>query len=184
APGVLKKWMGYVDQYIIFPNQIRKRLDSCAPDTLFVFTDHALGPWVPLVADRPHVIHCHDFLAQRSALGEVQENPTSWTGRRYQEFIRWGYSKGRNFISVSKKTKVDLHRFLPFIPSISEMVYNGLNQSFLPLDSDRARSYFGKKIGIDLKEGFFLHVGGNDWYKNRIGVMEIYNFWRSRSGRK
>src|SRR5690554_2079868 len=52
TPAILKKWMGYIDQYIIFPSQIKKRLDAYPPDTLFVFTDHALGPWIPLVANR------------------------------------------------------------------------------------------------------------------------------------
>src|SRR5690606_565450 len=65
---ILKKWMGYIDQFIIFPSQVKKRLHVCPDDTLFVFTDHALGPWIPMVAHRHHVIHCHDFLAQRSAM--------------------------------------------------------------------------------------------------------------------
>jgi len=45
--------------------------DSQAKDTLFVFCDQALGPWVPVVRDRPHVVHVHDLLALRSALGEI-----------------------------------------------------------------------------------------------------------------
>jgi hypothetical protein len=132
------KWLGYIDQFILFPLFIRRRLKSEPPDTLFVITDQALGPWVPLVADRPHVVHCHDFLAQRSALGEFPENPTGLTGRLYQAYIRRGYRKGRNFISVSKKTQEDLHRFLDKKPTISEVVYNGLNYPFCPLPAREA----------------------------------------------
>src|SRR5688500_6220233 len=68
-PGtkLMKKWLGYIDQFILFPMTVRSRIKKCTPDTLFVFTDNAQGPWVPLVSDRPHAIHCHDFLAQRSA---------------------------------------------------------------------------------------------------------------------
>ena len=29
-------------------------------------------------------------------------------------------------------------------------------------------------FGIQLIKGFILHVGGNQWYKNRIGVCNIY----------
>ncbi|MBT8318893.1 MAG: glycosyltransferase, partial [Gramella sp.] len=29
--------------------------------------------------------------------------------------------------------------------------------------------------------GYLLHVGGNQFYKNRKGVIEIYNAWRDRS---
>src|SRR5690242_18665361 len=90
-PTAFKKWLSYIDQYILFPIIIKRRINKRSKDTLFVFTDHALGPWIPLVKDRPHVVHCHDFLAQRSAMGEVPENLTSWSGKQYQAFIRRGY---------------------------------------------------------------------------------------------
>ena len=177
-----QKWLGYLDQYVLFPAQVRRRLRQCPADTLFVFTDHALGPWVPLVADRPHVIHCHDFLAQRSALGEIAENPTSWTGRQYQAFIRRGYSRGQHFISVSHTTRQDLHRFLPAAPASSAMIYNGLNQDFALHDVASARRAVGQATGLDLRAGYLLHVGGNQWYKNRLGVVELYDAWRAGGG--
>jgi len=179
---ILKKWFGYIDQYIIFPLIVKRRMAKCPKDTLFVFTDHALGPWVPIASDRKHIIHCHDFLAQRSALDEIPENRTSRTGKLYQSFIRKGYKKGRNFISISNKTQEDLHRFLGFSPELSEVVYNGQNRSF-SLDSvENARTYIREKTGIEVNNGYLLHVGGNQWYKNRRGVIEIYNAWRKKSG--
>ena len=183
APGPLRKWLGYLDQYAAFPAQVRRRLRACAPDTLFVFTDHALGPWVPLVANRPHAVHCHDFLAQRSALGEIPENPTGWTGRRYQEMIRRGYAKARNFISVSRSTEADLRRFLPSRPARSEVVYNGLNRDFAPQDPAAARAALARQTGLPLADGYLLHVGGNQWYKNRQGVLKLYTAWRQLSAR-
>lgn len=173
-----KKWMGYIDQYVFFPLEIYRRLKIEAPDTLFVFTDHALGPWVPLVANRPHAIHCHDFLAQRAALQEIPENMTKWTGQKYQLMIRKGYSKGRNFISVSQKTKEDLKRFIAENNGISEVVYNGLNSNFVPMEISRVRTNLKEKTGINVLCGYILHVGGNQWYKNREGVIDIYNSWR------
>ncbi len=181
APRALRKWLGYLDQYLLFPWQVRRRLAACPADTLFVFTDHALGPWVPLVRHRPHAIHCHDFLAQQSALGEVPENPTGWTGKLYQALIRRGYRQGRHFISVSDKTKRDLHRFLPTEPARSEVVYNGLNQAIIPQDAAAARAALGAALGLPLAAGFLLHVGGNQWYKNRAGVIELYDAWRART---
>jgi len=178
GPGLLKKWLGYIDQYLIFPAEVKKRIKNLSSKTLFVFTDHALGPWVPLVADRPHVIHCHDFLAQRSANDEIEEHRTSNIGKAYQKIIRKGYSQGKYFISVSKKTREDLHTFLNRTPIISEVVYNGLNRTFAPGDVKKIRSAMSHETGINLTEGYLLHVGGNQWYKNRIGVIEIYNTWR------
>ena len=179
APAGLRKWLGYVDQFLLFPAAVREALQHDAPDTLYVFTDHALGPWVPLVAHRPHAIHCHDFLAQRSALGDVPENPTSWTGRYYQGYIRRGYSRGLNFISVSQTTRNDLAKFLPAPSLRSEMVYNGLNQHFQPRDISMVRTQLAYELGLDLANGYLLHVGGNQWYKNRQGVLELYNAWRA-----
>ncbi|OUJ73885.1 glycosyltransferase [Hymenobacter crusticola] len=179
--GGPKKWLGYVDQYLVFPMEVRQRLKHCPPDTLFVFADNALGPWVPLVADRPHVMHCHDFMAQRSALGQIPENPTGWSGRQYQRMIRAGYSKGKHFISVSRKTREELHTFLPAPPLTSEVVYNGLSEALTPYDCTKARTMVGKATGVELSHGYLLHVGGNQWYKNRLGVIELYNAWRSSS---
>lgn len=177
--SAFQKWFGYIDQYIIFPWEVRRRIKKCSDNTLFVFTDNALGPWVPLVAKRHHVIHCHDFMAQLSALGEVPGIVSSWTGKQYQLLIRKGFMKGKNFICVSKKTNNDLQRFVQ--SSCSEVVYNGLNELFSPLDPFITRKQLSKKTGIDLSAGYILHVGGNQWYKNRIGVIEIYDAWRKKS---
>ncbi len=176
-PKAFKKWLGYLDQYLMFPAQIRKRLKVTKKDTLFVLTDHALGPWMSLIADKAHVIHCHDFLAQQSALNLIPENLTSWTGKQYQAYIRKGYSKGKNFISVSKKTQQDLHSFINPLTIQSTVVYNGLNQQFEAKDPEVARTIITQKTGADLKNGYLLHIGGNQWYKNRLGVIEIYNAW-------
>ena len=171
----IKKWLGYLDQYVIFPWEVRYRLFFCSKKTLFVFTDHALGPWVLLVKNRPHVIHCHDFLAQQSALGTLPENKTGITGRFYQKFIRWGFKKGTNFISISQNTQRDLHTFLGRTPKLSKVIYNGLNQSFEPTeDLSRLRKKLSSDLSLDLKNGYILHVGGNQFYKNRLGVLEIY----------
>lgn len=185
TPRKFKKWLGYLDQYLVFPLKVKRLLSGYDPqNTLFVFTDHALGPWVPLVANAPHVIHCHDFLAQRSALDEVIENKTTATGKRYQAYIRKGFRKGKHFISVSKKTQEDLHRFLKFTPATSDVVYNGLNQSFKPRNPTEARILLSQQLNIDLTGGFLLHVGGNQWYKNRQGVVLIYDAWKKQSTSK
>ena len=183
VPKSAKKWLGYVDQYIVFPKEVKEKLKNCSSDTLFVFADQALGMWVPLVADRPHVIHCHDFLAQRSALGEIPQNPVQWSGKKYQDLIRKGYQQGRNFIVSSSNTLKDLKRFVGNERRF-EIVYNGLNQSFTKIDASEARQYIGERTGLDMNPGYLLHVGGNQWYKNRIGVIELYDAWREITSQK
>jgi glycosyltransferase involved in cell wall biosynthesis len=175
----LRKWLGYVDQFLLYPKKLRKLAAQQPRDTLFVIVDQALGMWVPGVAQRPHVIHCHDFLALKSALGEFPENPTGWTGRQYQRLIRKGFSRGKAFISVSKKTREDLHRFLPAAPKVSEVVYNGLNHPFRLMPAEE-RVALLKGAGVEIPErGFILHISGNQWYKNPKGVLEIYRRYAS-----
>ncbi|RZM21384.1 MAG: glycosyltransferase [Pedobacter sp.] len=181
VPARFRKWLGYVDQYVVFPGMVKAKLMSYPKETLFVFADQALGPWIPLVADRPHVIHCHDFLAQRSAEGRIPENPVGRTGVQYQKYIRSGYLSGKNFIAVSKKTQADLHDFYGSVPAISDVVYNGLTGQFLRGNVTKMREKFANQTGIDCTKGYVLHVGGNQWYKNRQGVVEIYSAWRSKA---
>jgi glycosyltransferase involved in cell wall biosynthesis len=174
----LEKWLGYLDQYVVFPIEVKLRLLSCSKETLFVFSDNALGPWIPLVKKRYHVVHCHDFLAQQSAFGLLPENKTGISGKYYQKFIRWGYRKADNFICISKKTQTDLHLLLTKKPKISRVVYNGLNQNFEPAKNSIAlREILSNSYNIDLSKGYILHVGGNAFYKNKLGVLEIYDQW-------
>ncbi|MEO7535567.1 MAG: glycosyltransferase family 1 protein, partial [Ferruginibacter sp.] len=81
----------------------------------------------------------------------------------------------------SENTRNDLQRFLSTRPVISEVVYNGLNQQFKPGDPAEARILLTRQCGIELNGGYILHVGGNQWYKNRRGIVEIYDALRSKN---
>ena len=170
----LAKWAAYVDQYILFPREIRKALKNIPPDAVFVFCDQALGPWMPLVAHRPHVVHVHDLLALRSALGDVPENPTSITGSIYQRYIRRGFRHARHFISVTDKTREDLHRFGNVAALTSEVVHNGLAFPYSKLEpSDAFRILRAADLPANPR-GMLLNVGGRQWYKNRSGIIALY----------
>jgi glycosyltransferase involved in cell wall biosynthesis len=170
----LSKWAGYVDQYLLFPRQMRAAMRRDSTDTLYVFCDQALGPWVPHAADRPHVVHCHDLLALRSGLGDITENPTSVTGRIYQRYIRRGFRRARHFISISQKSRADLHHFGGVEPLTSEVVYNGLNHPYRPVALDVARLVLSRS-GLPVGDRrCLLHVGGGQWYKNSAGVVTLY----------
>jgi glycosyltransferase involved in cell wall biosynthesis len=178
--GAWSKWLGYVDQYLLFPARIKRLVAAESADTLFVFSDQALGPWVPLVAHRPHVVHCHDLLALRSALGLVPENPTRASGRVYQRYIRRGFGQARHFISVSEKTRADLHTFGEVVPVTSEVVYNGLNHPFRPMAVPEALQVL-QSAGLSAPlGGMLLHVGGGSWYKNVPGIAHMYAAYTRR----
>ena len=177
SSGSLAKWAGYFDQYVVFPFWVLCASKREPDETLFVFCDQALGPWVPLVARRPHVVHVHDLLALRSALGGVPENRTQWSGRVYQRFIRAGFRHARHFISVSERSRLDLHEFGQVSPVTSEVVHNGLNGEFAPLVTADAVEAL-RRSGLEPDpRGMILSVGANVWYKNRPGVFRIYQHY-------
>jgi glycosyltransferase involved in cell wall biosynthesis len=169
------KWAGYIDQYLIFPLEVRKSLASAPADTMFVFADQALGPWIPLLKDRPHVVHVHDLLNLRSALGEGPGHVTSFSGRLYQRYIRRGFRKARHFISVSKKTRDDLHKYGEVEALTSEVVYNGFNFPYKPMTQDEAFRKL-REAGLPATpRGMLLNLGGGQWYKNQGGLIALYS---------
>jgi glycosyltransferase involved in cell wall biosynthesis len=172
--GPLAKWAGYIDQYLLFPRRMRAAMRRDPPDTLYVFCDQALGPWVPNAVHRPHVVHCHDLLALRSALGDVPENPTRLTGRLYQRYIRAGFRRARHLISISQRTRADLHAFAGAPTGLSEVVYNGLNHPFRPVEPQAALDLLQAAGFPATDRGCLLHVGGGQWYKNSAGVLRLY----------
>jgi len=170
----LAKWAGYVDQYLLFPLQVMWRMRQQSADTLYVFCDQALGPWVPLVKRRPHIVHAHDLLALRSALGLIPENPTSWSGRLYQRYIRWGFEQARHVICVSRRTAFDLQAYSHIQPDSLHVVYNGINHPYQRQDQASALRTL-QSAGMAVTEaGMLLHVGGGQWYKNTAGVIRLY----------
>lgn len=172
-----QKWFGYADQFLIFPLLLANKIRAASQDHLFVVTDQALGMWVPRLAHRPHVIHCHDLLALRSSLGEFRENSTCWTGCQYQRLIRRGFSKGQHFLSDSHQTQEDLKRFITQTKQTMQVVHIGFNEDFSKLPGRKAAAILGSKLGAEDQQGFLLHVGGDVWYKNRFGVVELYRHW-------
>jgi glycosyltransferase involved in cell wall biosynthesis len=174
------KWAGYLDQYLIFPMRVRRLLASAAPDTLFVFADQALGPWVPLLKHRPHVVHVHDLLNLRSALGERGGHVTSLSGRIYQRYIRRGFRNARHFISVSQKTRADLHQYGDVEAVTSEVVYNGLNFPYRPIPRETALKQLLTAGLPGSEQGMLLHVGGGQWYKNQAGLVALYSAYAAK----
>lgn len=169
----LYKWLGYIDQYVIFPLLILWRIRHVPSNSLMVFSDQALGLWVPFVKHRPHVIHCHDFLALRGSLGEILHYKPGFTGCLYQRLIRWGFSQGKYFISVSNATQNDLHRLLPTPAKLSKVVHNPLNGPFSPLTSSKSWIELSELWPNGEGAKFIMHIGST-WYKNRLGVLQIF----------
>ncbi|MGO4331250.1 glycosyltransferase [Cupriavidus sp. 2TAF22] len=170
----LSKWLGYIDQYILFPMVALWRLRRVDKDVLLVLADHALGIWMPLLRNRPHVVHCHDFIALRTLAGEFPEHGLSRSGRTYQQLIRWGLTQAKAFVTVSNKTMRDLRRLHPCPPEAAWVVYNGMNYPFRRVGTTQALACLQRAGVAADAQGMLVHIGGNQWYKNREGVLALY----------
>ncbi len=172
AKSSLVKWLGYIDKFILFPPQL---LQAISWAEVVHICDHSNAIYTRYLKNIPHVVTCNDLLAIRSALGEIKENPTGWTGKQLQRMILNGLNRSQRVACISEQTKRDLMR-LGTLPSSSvSVIYMGLNYAYTPMAAAEATQRL-EALGIPYNLPFMLHVGGNQWYKNRLGVLSIFYY--------
>jgi glycosyltransferase involved in cell wall biosynthesis len=172
----LMKWLGYADKFLLFPPRLRKAVRPRAgvPSVVHV-CDHSNALYVPWIRDVPHVVTCHDLLAVRAALGEFRETSTRWTGRRLQQIVRRGLQQASRIVCDSDATRTDLRRIVPRTDRPA-VIHPGVSAAFAPVPVADATARAERLLGLTLNPNrrFILHVGGNQWYKNRAGLIDIY----------
>ena len=157
-----------IDKYIIF---IRKLFDVKA-DIIHI-CDHSNAMYLQYIQGKNHLITCHDVLAIRSALGEIPQNPVSWTGQQYQALILKGLNQAKHVVCVSHKTREELLALSTLRSEQISVIYNGLNYPFHRLSVDESSNRLLAKPEL-LKIPFVMHVGSDTWYKNRAGLLRIF----------
>ena len=167
----LGKWLGYVDKFLLFPFKLRslkKKFD------VVHICDHSNAMYVKHLMDSAHVVTCHDVLAIKSALGEVPQNVVSQTGRKFQSLILEGLKAAQLIVCDSEATRVDMLRVTQRLSESATVVYLSLNYPYSPMERGEALIRL-KNLGFDGSSPFFVHVGGTVWYKNKLGVLEIFD---------
>lgn len=169
----LAKWFGYFDQFLIFPPLLWLQARILPASTLCVLADQALGPWCPWLAGRPHLVHCHDLLALEAALGRQPFHQLGRSGRAYQRWICSEFRRARCFLSVSAATQAALEPHLAKPPLLSAVLYNPLCTRFVPWPRAQAAAAVSTALPQLGSQSFLFHIGRN-WYKNRLGVLAIW----------
>lgn len=166
----LRKWLGYVDKYIFFPVRLRARAREF--DVVHV-CDHSNSMYLAHVGGRPASITCHDLLAIGSAVGRYPQQKISFTGKLQQRWILRHLVGARNVICVSANTARELIALANGEPQHVVVIPNIVGPDCSPA---AAESIAGvrNKLGIAAGERYLFHVGGNHWYKNRAGVLRIF----------
>jgi glycosyltransferase involved in cell wall biosynthesis len=173
----LGKWLGYVDKFGIFPPVLRS---AAGWADIVHICDHSNSFYTRRLGSFPHVVTCHDLLAIRSGRGEMLQTHTRWSGRQLQRMIVNGLIKAQHVVCVSEATKRDLLRINGIAEQRVSRIYNSLNYPYSRMSRHESVARL-QKFSIDPTAPFFLHVGGNQWYKNRLGVLRIFACLKKRS---
>lgn len=170
-PGPARKWLGYVDKYGLFLPELKRALRWA--DVVHV-CDQGNAIYVHFLHKRPHLVTCHDLLAIRAARGELPECRTGWTGRLYQRLILAGLKQARSIVCDSEATRSDVLRVTGLPEARTDLLPIGLFRPPVPRSESRNREALAA-LPIAPGESFLLHVGGNQFYKNRLGVLRVYH---------
>jgi glycosyltransferase involved in cell wall biosynthesis len=166
----LAKWIGYFDRFLLYPPQLRRQIRWA--DVVHI-CDQANAVYVRYLRGKPHLVTCHDMLAIRAALGEIPESPTGWTGRLYQRWILRGLRKALAVACVSGQSAEELQRAAGLPEARVTVVHNALNYPYRPMAAAEAETHL-QALDLEPAQPFFVHVGGNQWYKNRSGVLRLF----------
>ncbi|MDQ3198747.1 MAG: glycosyltransferase family 4 protein [Verrucomicrobiota bacterium] len=174
AGAFATKWLGYLDKFLFFPGQLKRKLAAGA--ALVHICDHSNAMYSGRVENRPVVVTCHDLLAVRGALGEATDCPASPTGKYLQRWIVSGLRKANAVACASPATLRDAQRIVGERaegPELS-LIWHGINHPYQKQKPESARTLLARVDGLDLDRPFALHVGSNLRMKNREGVLRIF----------
>jgi glycosyltransferase involved in cell wall biosynthesis len=176
AKGSAHKWLAYFDKFVLFPRHLKRALRK--QNYLLHICDHSNAIYTKYARHIPLLVTCHDLLAIRSAIGEFPQNRTRQSGRIFQTMIVAGLQRARRIACVSNATRHDLLGLTRVKPAQTTIIHNGLNYPYAPMEKKPAATRVAALMENAMEsnpDSFILHVGGNQWYKNRPGVVEIYH---------
>lgn len=174
AGRFVAKWLGYIDKFVFFPRQLKRKLSEGID--LVHICDHSNAMYQAHLRNRPVVVTCHDLLAVRGALGEDTDCPASPTGKYLQRWIVSGLRKTDAVACASPATLRDAQRIIGQKDGRPQLllVQHGLNFPYRKQAPAVARTHLARFGRLDLERPFALHVGSNSRMKNRDGALRIF----------
>lgn len=184
SPAGLAKWLGYLDKFVLFPPLLKR---AARRADIVHITDHSNAMYVHHLHNKPLLLTCNDVLAIRSAMDLVPQNPVGATGKFFQKLILSGMQRAPRIVCISENTRVELLEISDRSRENTSVIEMGLNYPYSPMSVAQANEMIeshNKDLGINGGAGssFILHVGGNQWYKNREGVLQIYRALKDEMG--
>jgi glycosyltransferase involved in cell wall biosynthesis len=170
-PG--NKWSHYLDKYIVFQLLLKKKLASLNHGTIIHVCDHSNSSYLKGTSNFASVMTCHDLIAIQGAKGFFPGQSIGVLGRHLQRYISNAFYYADCVVCDSYNTRCDLKKLFPSLVADLSVVYPGFNKDLNCIPLEEARKAM-VDLSYDVPNKYVLHVGNNAWYKNRIGVLEIF----------
>ncbi len=170
CPEGLKKWVGYVDKFALFPRRLRRLARAArGTDCVFHIADHSNAMYLRSLLRLPSVITCHDMLAVRGGLGDASACcQASRMGSLLQKWILAGLKSARHVACVSDTTRGDLERLAGREGDAGiQTVPNAGNAPFRPLSPQQITRQLPSSMRHLPQGGYLLMVGSALVRKNR-----------------
>lgn len=171
----LGKWLGYADKYLLFPPELRC---ACRWADVVHVCDQGNGIYLRFLQDFPHLITCHDLLAVRAALGEPPGWKIGTSGRILQKLILQSIKRAGYVVCDSEATYQDTLRLTGLAPGRVSQIYVSLLQPYRPMPEAEAAAHLDA-LGLP-SDHFFFNATGNEPYKNRPMVLQIFGAFRRK----
>ncbi|AXC13680.1 Glycosyltransferase [Acidisarcina polymorpha] len=166
------KLLANIDKYVVFP--LRLRVLSRRYDVVHI-CDHSNAFYLHQVSRASCLITCHDLFSIKGELGHYPQMQGA-SSLQYRRRIAWTLSSiraSRNVVCVSDKTRDDLEALLQGGPTRLVTIPHPLNRDFADMSEEQIRTTLAR-VNPAISTKYFVHVGGNQWYKNRAGVIRIF----------
>jgi glycosyltransferase involved in cell wall biosynthesis len=175
--GSLKKWLAYIDKYILFPVLLRWKVRSY--DVVHI-CDHSNSPYARFTGKIPTIITCHDMLAIRGALNDFEYCPATATGRLLQEWILSSFAYADLLVCDSQFTMDDVLKLTDRDRSTVTVNHLGLNFNYRLMGTEAVTETLASIPGFRQDIPYLLNVGSSITRKNREAVIRIFAQYQQR----
>lgn len=175
--GSIKKWLAYIDKYIIFPLQlswISRKYD------LIHICDHSNSLYARFTGNKPTIITCHDMLAIRGAMDDFDACRATKSGRQLQKLILNSFDYADLLVCVSQFTMDDVIKLTGRKKETVTVNHLGLNFNYRILDTETCNHILQTIPGFISNAPYLLNVGSSIARKNREAVIRIFANYRQQ----
>ncbi len=167
---LLRRRSAFYDKFVAFLPELRRKAKNA---DVVLIAEHGYAIYQKSLRNKPHVVVCHDLIVAKAALGEINDWPLTIPAKRYQFSILKHLRAADRVVCASECTRQDVLRLTNRPLEKTPLIYDGFVRQ-MPRMSEAESAEVLQNTGIPLDSDWFMHIGGNQPNKNKIGVAKIY----------